>query len=51
MKNFSTRIQRRKHGTRTEYLARLTYYDNTEKRKGVSKSAGTHCVQENFRTE
>lgn len=25
-----------------EYLARLTYYDKTGKRKGVSKSAPTH---------
>ena len=41
MKNFSTSIQRRKRGKRTEYLARLTYYDKTGKRKGVSKSAGT----------
>ena len=42
MKNFSTSIQRRKRGKRTEYLARLTYYDKTGKRKGVSKSAPTH---------
>lgn len=42
MKNFSTSIQRRKRGTRTEYIARLTYYDKTGKRKGVSKSAATH---------
>ena len=34
MKNFSSSIQRRKRGTRTEYIAR--------KRKGVSKSAATH---------
>ena len=26
MKNFSSSIQRRKRGTRTEYIARLTYY-------------------------
>jgi hypothetical protein len=43
MKNFSTSIQRRKRGTRTEYIARLTYYDETGKRKGVSKSAATLC--------
>ena len=42
MKNFSTSIQRRKRGKRTEYFARLTYYDKTGKRKGVSKSAATH---------
>lgn len=42
MKNFSTSIQRKKRGKRTEYIARLTYYDNTGKRKGVSKSAATH---------
>ena len=42
MKNFSSSIQRRKRGTRTEYIARLTYYDKTGKRKGVSKSATTH---------
>jgi integrase len=42
MKNFSTSIQRRKRGKRTEYLARLTYYDKTGNRKGVSKSAATH---------
>jgi hypothetical protein len=42
MKNFSSSIQRRKRGTRTEYIARLTYYDKTGKRKGVSKSAVTH---------
>ena len=42
MKNYSTSIQRRKRGTRTEYIARLTYYDKTGKRKGVSKSAPTH---------
>lgn len=41
MKNFSTSIQRRKRGTRTEYIARLAYYDKTRKRKGVSKSAAT----------
>jgi len=38
MKNFSTSIQRKKRGKRTEYIARLTYYDQTGKRKGVSKS-------------
>ncbi len=37
MKNFSTSIQRKKRGKRTEYIARLTYYDKTGKRKGVSK--------------
>ena len=42
MKNFSTSIQRKKRGKRTEYIARLTYYDKTGKRKGVSKSATTH---------
>ena len=42
MKNFSTSIQRRKRGKRTEYFARLTYYDKTGRRKGVSKSAATH---------
>ncbi|HJP94067.1 MAG TPA: hypothetical protein VJ875_19060 [Pyrinomonadaceae bacterium] len=42
MKNFSTSSQRRKRGKRTEYLARLTYYDTTGKLKGVSKSAATH---------
>ena len=42
MNNFSTSFQRRKRGKRTEYIARLTYYDKTEKRKGVSKSAPTH---------
>jgi hypothetical protein len=42
MKNFSTSIQRRKRAKRTEYYARLTYYDKTGKRKGVSKSAATH---------
>lgn len=42
MKNFSTSIQRKKRGKRTEYIARLTYYDKTGKRKGVSKSAATH---------
>jgi hypothetical protein len=42
MKNFSTSIQRRKRGKRTEYIARLTYYDKIGKRKGVSKSAATH---------
>ena len=42
MKNFSTSIQRRKRGKRTEYFARITYYDKTVKRKGVSKSAATH---------
>jgi integrase len=42
MKNFSSSIQRRKRGTRTEYIARLTYYDKNGKRKGVSKSAATH---------
>jgi hypothetical protein len=42
MKNFSTSIQRRKRGKRTEYFARLTYYDQNGKRKGVSKSAATH---------
>jgi hypothetical protein len=41
MKNFSTSIQRRKRGKRTEYIARLTYYDKTGTRKGVSKSAAT----------
>jgi len=41
MKNFSTSIQRKKRGKRTEYIARLTYYDQTGKRKGVSKSAAT----------
>jgi len=41
MKNFPTSIQRRKRGIRTEYIARLTYYDKTGKRKGVSKSAAT----------
>jgi len=41
MKNFSTSIQRRKRGKRTEYVARLTYYDHTGKRKGVCKSAAT----------
>jgi integrase len=39
MKNFSTSVQRRKRGKHTEYIARLTYYDKTGKRKGVSKSA------------
>ena len=29
MKNFSSSTQRRKRGTRTEYIARLTYYDKT----------------------
>src|ERR1051325_3267849 len=42
MKNFSTSIQRRKRDKRTEDYARLTYYDPTRKRKGVSKSAATH---------
>ena len=42
MKNFSTSIQRRKRGKRTEYFARLTYYDQIGKRKGVSRSAATH---------
>jgi hypothetical protein len=42
MKNFSTSIQRKKRGKRTEFTARLTYYDKTGKRKGVSKSATTH---------
>ena len=42
MRNFSTSIQRKKRGKRTEYIARLTYYDKTGKRKGVSKSAPTH---------
>ena len=42
MKNFSTSIQRSKRGKRTECFARLTYYDKTGKRKGVSKSAPTH---------
>jgi integrase len=42
MKNFSTSIQRKKRGKRTEYIARITYYDKTGKRKGVSKSAATH---------
>ena len=42
MKNFSTSIQRKKRGKRTEYIARLSYYDKTGKRKGVSKSAATH---------
>ena len=42
MKNFSTSIQRKKRGKRTEFIARLTYYDKTGKRKGVSKSAATH---------
>ena len=42
MKNFSSSIQRPKPGTRTEYIARLTYYDKTGKRKDVSKSAVTH---------
>ena len=42
MKNFSTSIQRRKRGKPTAYFARLTYYDKTGKRKGVSKSAATH---------
>ena len=37
MKNFPTSIQRWKRGQRTEYNARLTYYDKTGKRKGVSK--------------
>ena len=37
MKNFSSSIQRRKRGTRTEYIARLTYYDKTGKRKGVAR--------------
>ena len=41
MKTFSTSIQRRKRGKRTEYIARLTYYDKTGKRKGISKSAPT----------
>jgi integrase len=41
MKNLSTSIQRRKRGKRTEYIARLTYYDKAGKRKGVSKSAPT----------
>lgn len=42
MKTFSTSSQRKKCGKRTEYIARLTHYDNTRKRKGVSKSAPTH---------
>jgi hypothetical protein len=42
MKHFPTSIQRRRRGKRTEYFARLTYYDKTGKRKGVSKSAATH---------
>jgi hypothetical protein len=42
MKNFSTSIQRKKRGKRTEYIARLTYYDKTGKRKGVSISAAFH---------
>ena len=37
--NFSTSIQRRKRGKRTAYIARLTYYDKTGKRKGGAKSA------------
>jgi len=41
--NYSTSIQRWKRGTRTEYIARLTYYDKTGKRKGLSRSAATHC--------
>jgi hypothetical protein len=41
MKNFSSSVQRRKRGKRTEYIARLTYYDKTGKRKGVSKTAAT----------
>ena len=41
MKNFSTSIQRRKRGKRTEYIARLTYCDVTGNRKGVSKSSPT----------
>jgi hypothetical protein len=35
MKHFPTSIQRRRRGKRTEYFARLTYYDKTGKRKGV----------------
>ncbi len=42
MRNFSTSIQRRKRGKRTVSFARLTYYDHTGKRKGVSKSAAAH---------
>lgn len=42
MKNFSTSIQRRRRGKRMVYFARLTYYDKTGNRKGVSKSAATH---------
>jgi len=50
MKNFSSSIQRRKHGMRTEYIARLTYSDKTEKRKGVPKGHPLIGMQrENFR--
>lgn len=39
MRDYSTSIQRRKRANRTEYIARLSYYDKVGYRKGVSRSA------------
>jgi hypothetical protein len=39
MRNCSTTIMRRKRGKRTEYIARLQYYDRNGRRREVSRSA------------
>jgi hypothetical protein len=38
MRDYSSSIQRRKRGKRTEYIARLNYYDRGGKRRSVSRS-------------
>ncbi|MEK6282755.1 MAG: hypothetical protein AABN95_20540 [Acidobacteriota bacterium] len=38
MKNYSASIKRLKRGKRTEYIARLQYYDRNGKRREVSRS-------------
>jgi hypothetical protein len=49
MKNFSTSIQRRKRGKRTEYIARLTYYDKAGKRKRFQECSHSFRMQEGTR--
>lgn len=39
MRNYSASIKRRKRGKRTEYIARLQYYDRNGQRREVSRSA------------
>src|SRR6185436_18367913 len=39
MRNYSATIKRRKRGKRTEYIARLQYYDRNGQRREVCRSA------------